>query len=562
MIIGWLKFLYYIDCIHCVDLLNFNHMKKHYTYLFLAVTLFLSGTITIKAQVNVNDSLALVDLYNSTNGPNWYNHKNWLTGPVKKWYGIYLSNDGKRVKSIYLSENTLIGSIPSSLGNLIYLESLTLYDNQLNGNIPSELGNLSNLGTLNLSNNQLSGDIPPELGNLSNLSYLYLSKNQLSGNIPSEFANLSNIVDLFLSKNQLSGNIPPELGKLSGLRWMDLSSNKLNGAIPPELGNPSALEFLYLNNNQLNGSIPSELGNLLYLSDLFLSYNELSGSIPPELGNLSIGPFSSLDLSNNRLSGNIPPELGNLLFSSDGYGSLNLSNNQLSGHIPPELGKLKYLYYLYLDHNKLSGSIPASIANLAPYLDSLNFSHNRFTFDGMESIAKKFPFAMYDWQMPIPLHVNGNTLSVSAGGTLSNNTYVWYKRDKPGNITIAGDSVFHPTESGTYFVKVRNKVAKDLKLVSRAVKYIESPSFNAVASNNLPEVLNKSFSVYPNPAKDIIHINKGGNISVSLLSQSGKVLLTETIGKTGSINVTGIAAGVYYLRNNNTNDSKKILITK
>jgi hypothetical protein len=36
----------------------------------------------------------------------------------------------------------------------------------------------------------------------------------------------------------------------------------------------------------------------------------------------------------------------------------------------------------------------------------------------MELIAQKFPSATYDRQAPIPLHVNGNTLSVSAGGTL------------------------------------------------------------------------------------------------------------------------------------------------
>jgi hypothetical protein len=44
--------------------------------------------ITAKAQVDVNDSLVLVDLYESTNGSGWYNHDGWLTGPVKDWYGI------------------------------------------------------------------------------------------------------------------------------------------------------------------------------------------------------------------------------------------------------------------------------------------------------------------------------------------------------------------------------------------------------------------------------------------------------------------------------------------
>ena len=233
----------------------------------------------------------------------------------------------------------------------------------------------------------------------------------------------------------------------------------------------------------------------------------MSGPIPPELGNISIGITSGLDLSHNQLSGPIPPEIG---------------------------------FNLY----------------------SLDLSHNKFTFDGMELVATKFPFAEYDWQMPIPLHKSDNTLSVSAGGTLSNNTYVWYKRDKPGNITISGDSVFHPTESGTYFVKVRNKIAKDLRLVSRAIKYTVPSSTDAIALNKEQDFLDNSFSVYPNPARNVLHVKANENTSFSLIRADGKILLTSNIDKTGAINIRDLAAGVYYLRNNNTNASKKVSVTK
>ena len=37
----------------------------------------------------------------------------------------------------------------------------------MTGEIPTELGNLSNLTTLSLNENQLTGEIPTELGNLS-----------------------------------------------------------------------------------------------------------------------------------------------------------------------------------------------------------------------------------------------------------------------------------------------------------------------------------------------------------------------------------------------------------
>lgn len=473
--------------------------------MLLTTVIFLSNPVETNAQVNKQDSLALVDLYNNTNGPEWNNHKNWLKGPVKNWYGITIEN--KRVTKISLYSNNLKGVIPSSLSNLQYLSILYVPVNQLNGSIPVQLSNLSNLGQLSLGQNQLSGNIPPELGSLSNLYYLDLSENQLSGNIPPQLSKLSSLAYLYLHKNQLSGNISPELGKLTNL--------------------VSLLSY----NNQLSGHIPYELGNLSNLTVLALDSNHLSGNIPPELGKLSSLKF------------------------------LYLFNNQLSGNIPLELGQLPNLRYLYLNSNKLGGLIPASIANL-DYLAALDLSNNRFTFDGMELIAKKFPFAKYGRQANIPLYLNNNTLSVSAGGKLSNNTYVWYRKGAPGNTTIKGDSVFHPTESGVYFVKVRNKIATGLKLVSRAVKYTAPPSSDVVVSNKLPEVLNNSFSVYPNPAKDILQVRTVSNVSVSLLSQGGEVLLTENINRAGSIDISNIAAGVYYLRDNTTNAVRKIVITR
>lgn len=395
--------------------------------------------------------------------------------------------------------------------------------------------------------------MPPEFGNFSNLNYLRLEDNQLSGNIPSELGNLSNLGWLGLINNQFSGSIPPELGNLSNLWYFGLSNNQLNGNIPPELSNLSNLIYLYLDNNQLSGPIP-KLSSFSSLEVLRLSDNQLSGNIPSELDNLS--RLFVLYLTNNQLSGPIPPELGNV---SNLY-ELYLAGNRLSGDIPPELGDLQGLSVLDLSRNKLSGTIPASIANL-PYLYSLDLSHNQFTFNGMESIAQSFTFARYSNQARLTIHKNNNALSVSAGGTLSNNTYLWYKKGRAGYTKITGDSVFHPTESGVYAVRVRNKIATNLNLFCEDTIYYTAPvALNA--TRNKEEIPNNSFSVYPNPAKDILHVQTNGNTSVSLLNQLGKVLLTTQIDKAGSINVSNLAAGEYYLKNNHTNASKKIAVIK
>lgn len=64
------------------------------------------------------------------------------------------------------------------------------------------------MGTLNLSMNQLSGDIPSTIGNLRWLETLDLSQNQLSGQIPQSFSSFTFLAHLNLSFNNLNGRIP------------------------------------------------------------------------------------------------------------------------------------------------------------------------------------------------------------------------------------------------------------------------------------------------------------------------------------------------------------------
>lgn len=79
------------------------------------------------------DSLRLLDLYRATNGPNW--KKAWdISSPVKTWNGIELNVLGK-VTKINLSENGLIGTLPSSLMGLDALTYLLMNENEINGRV-------------------------------------------------------------------------------------------------------------------------------------------------------------------------------------------------------------------------------------------------------------------------------------------------------------------------------------------------------------------------------------------------------------------------------------------
>lgn len=510
-------------------------MKTKPALLLIAVNIFINTNTTICAQaVNVQDSLALVDLYNSTHGTNWTNNNNWLTGPVVSWYGITVT--GNSVTGIKLSSNNLTGNIPTTIGSLTNLKHLDLSFNNLSNNIPSEFGNLTNLQDADLSVNQLSGSIPASIGNLVALDSLQLFYNSLSGEIPSSFGNLVNLKVLSLGVNQLSGDIPSSFSSLTNLRTLDLSENYLStipsfigdlvnltflnlfysglsGEIPSSIGNLVNLQRLILEWNHLSGVIPSSIGNLVNLRDLSLDGNQLSGAIPSSIGNLV--NLQSLNLEGNQLTGNIPSSIGNLTnletlwldinqlsgnipssFSNlASMGQLILSDNQLSGNIPSFIGNLTNLYTLFLEGNQLSGNIPSSIGNLSnlSQLDLsknqlsgsipvsltnldffyLNLADNKFIFDDLEPIAQKVTDGFYYApQANIDLHQNDSSISVYAGGTLSKNTYRWFKVGNEGNTTIAGDSAFHPSERGSYYAQVTNSICIQLTLNTDTVEYL------------------------------------------------------------------------------------------
>jgi Leucine-rich repeat (LRR) protein len=241
---------------------------------------------------------------------------------------------------LHLFYNELADTIPSEIGNLINLESLTLEGNELYGGIPSEIGNLTNLTELKLDGNQLTGEIPSELGNLTNLTSLSLSGNNLTGEIPPELfslVNLSGYVSptmvgsilnhgLNLSDNLLSGEIPSEIGNLINLISIDFSQNQFTGEIPSEIFNLINLESLNLSDNQLTGEISSEISDLINLSGIVTT------------GHMSITTYPALDLSENQFSGLIPESLCSLPiewdYNSFGESEFSIDENQFCPPYP------------------------------------------------------------------------------------------------------------------------------------------------------------------------------------------------------------------------------------
>ncbi|CDP11199.1 unnamed protein product [Coffea canephora] len=303
----------------------------------------------------------------------------------------------------------LIGTIPTSLGNLTNLTVLHLYDNQLSGSIPEELGNLELLTDLELDRNELNGSIPKSFGDLSNLEFVFFRENQLSGSIPEELGKLAKLAVMEMDTNQFSGHLPEHLCQNGTLQNFTVSNNNLIGPIPISLkicsslfrarfqgnrltGNLSEMFALLLADNHITGQIPSEVGNAYQLHVLDLSSNDFTGEIPKQV--MMLASMLNLYLQNNQLFGNIPEEVGQLkiyfiltcqqiscippqMGELTRLSILDLSHNYITGEIPSEFRSLQSLEVLDLSHNYLSGFLPKALAELPGSLH-INISFNNF----------------------------------------------------------------------------------------------------------------------------------------------------------------------------------------
>ncbi|XP_039141972.1 receptor-like protein EIX2 [Dioscorea cayenensis subsp. rotundata] len=314
-----------------------------------------------------------------------------LEGDIADWIW-----DIKNFKVLDLSDNSLSGSLPSSLAKLAQLEYINLANNQLSGVISeAHFTQLEKIQTLDVSSNSLifsvssnwvppfllkelrisSCSIGPEfpawLQTQHKLQVLDMSYTGIADTMPDWLWNLTsrNLVYLDLSNNQIQGIIPKSLNFMN-VEWLNLSSNQFSGSLPPIHG--SRIRSINLSNNSFSGSIDRNiLDDLLELEVLFLSMNKLNGTVPGSF--CRIINLKMLDVSKNDLSGELPDCWLNLSRLTD----MNLAGNYISGSIPNSICYIPHLQTLQLSHNKLFGELPVSLKNCSN-LHVLDLSYNNF----------------------------------------------------------------------------------------------------------------------------------------------------------------------------------------
>ncbi|WP_300671436.1 T9SS type A sorting domain-containing protein [Soonwooa sp.] len=535
-------------------------MKK--SLLFLLISNFIWAQWSIS---NAERS-ALINLYNSSNGPTW--NRTWdLSKDPRTWFGVTVKNGD--VVQIALNNNALKGVFPSNLALFTKLQKLDLGNNELNGEVAPSLASLTTLTVLDISNNRLSGDPTSRLSSLSNLEDLSIGGNLFEiSDVNATLQNLPKLKSLNISQLQLT-EVPAKISSFTKLQQLDLSNNQIVSGFN-RLAPLALLQELNLSNNNLT-SIPVEVASMQKLIKLNLSHNNISNF--NNLGNAQA--LEQLNLADNKLD-QIPskittlPNLLNLNLNQNkiqaGFSSLtqlknlqqlSIDENEIRGGFPSELLNMPKLLMLSLRDNHLAGEIPAK---LPPICDLSNNRYNKLAIQ-RQFMSSSFNYdsfyyspQRYDSGVDEVLGVLGQPATLFQSLSGPDYTFSWYK-NLDENMNIGTENLFFnevkPEDYGFYTVeaytysKIFDKVLQ-LSLFREPIKLtnklgVEDPS--------------KFIKIFPNPTTDFINIlatNKKVE-KVNIYDLSGKQVMSSSATR---INVSRLPAGVYML-NIKTDDGIK-----
>lgn len=156
--------------------------------------------------------------------------------------------------------------LPTRLGVLSDLQTLTFVNANIQGTIPTYIGGWSTLQSIDASYNNLTRSIPTEWKHLTQLKILKLNNNQLTGSLPSSEAwweSLAGTIETFwVNENDLSGTIPSYLGLWTNVQYFSIANNAVLGTIPTEIGLcQNLVEANFQDDHYVTGRVPDQIRN-------------------------------------------------------------------------------------------------------------------------------------------------------------------------------------------------------------------------------------------------------------------------------------------------------------
>lgn len=167
------------------------------------------------------------------------------------------------IRSIFLHQKSLIGTIPSTFSNMADLEILYLSANNITG--PIEKGILSSfpkLRRLDMSYNMIEGTLPlSDLSNLHQLKAAYFDNNHFDA---------------------IDNPPPPFFGGFENLKALNFNYNRnMTCRFPSAIAYMPRLEYVKIHDTNITGPIPTDDRAFFSADMLMLSGSSICGNLPP-----------------------------------------------------------------------------------------------------------------------------------------------------------------------------------------------------------------------------------------------------------------------------------------
>lgn len=525
---------------------------------FIAFLLLLP--FIVNGQDRKADSLILVDIFNSLDGPNWTNPANWLTNtPLDEWKGIRLEND--RVTSLAFINQKPSGPFPVKALELEKLHTLEFRGGaNVTGSIPADLIKLKELQRFSVSGCEMSGAVPNIFTQFPYLKTLILSNNNFEGPLP----DIPNGLSLFYAeRNNFSGKIP--LSWINNdLGTLNISDNKLTGSFSDVLETWSGLRQLYLSDNDWDTStFPKWLADKQSLVRFICENCNISGELPSDLDLSNLQSYAQMSIADNHLSGDV-----SLLFTGPNATNklyLDVGGNNFEGEFP-----------CHLIHKASSITIMDNkFTSMTPFSDSVSFgsfqiTNNKFNYEALEPLQKYIELdsiigVSYYTMQPT---LNADTFTITTPTTLilhagDLHPYTKYEWKGPNLVNETGPTLEvildQNSNGGTYKCFMTNEAYPELMLRRNDVV------INTDFSTSTNDIGQDKVHVYPNPTTDYIRLTLPRDINEAtykLFANDGHIVKSGAIKENQEIDIQEVNSGTYMLKIHFENQMYSQIIVK
>ncbi|MBV6646771.1 MAG: hypothetical protein KI790_15040 [Cyclobacteriaceae bacterium] len=342
------------------------------------------ATLTATDPGTALDSLALVAIYDSTDGDNWTNKANWKEGRLRTWAGVTMF--GTRVTAVDLAGNNLSGAIGDVASGLDQVTTLTLTDNEITA--IGDLTVMSSLTQLNVADNRLQfGTIESlialgtgiDFGSqkkvldlqdvLAQQGSTFTADRTVSGsaNTYSWFRN-----DVAISGDGPTINIQIESFEDEGVFRAEVTNTNVSGLTIVTEDIILKVSSLQRDSTALI-AIFDALGGDTWTRGSDWKTTDISQWSEVGITNSRV---TSLDLSNNNMFGEVPADINDIA----GLATVNLSQNPGVTGVP-DMTSLSDITSLNLDENALD------FADLEPNAGITGVSYANQNFDILQPSA-------------------------------------------------------------------------------------------------------------------------------------------------------------------------------